>query len=250
MSKPLFTKEQSLDVARDIQAASGTGKPLQDPVAALTALAALYQGEKTDASSIFYTAMALMGVAVAYLVGAVPFIGTLQHVSFGWIFVLLLPMPLWLVIAFHSLITLNAMSHGISVKIIEDELFDASELQVERELVGSAAGDKIMDITQAKPIHRLTTRFVYFGVGLLVLLFTGYAVYSANEVMKHSAVLVPTAVICLASVVYVLLLVLVARSWRKGLLIIDQGRRKIANHVKRFGLSRTDPPKLNTPDSE
>ena len=36
-----------------------------DPV---IALAALYQGEKTDASYVFNTAMVMMGVAVAYLV--------------------------------------------------------------------------------------------------------------------------------------------------------------------------------------
>src|SRR5205814_8417463 len=108
-------------------------EPANDPLAAL---AALYQGEKTDASYVFNTAMVMMGVAVAYLVGAVPFVGSLGHTPIGWLFLLLLPVPLWLIAAFHSLMTLNAMSHGISVRIIEDALFEASKLQANRELVG------------------------------------------------------------------------------------------------------------------
>src|ERR1039458_2606526 len=119
-----------------------TPKPNPEPVKkmsdAVTALAALYQGEKTDASYIFNTAMVMMGVAVTYVVGAIPFVGNLSRPPItssalassevAWLFLLLLPIPLWLIAAFHSLITLNAMSHGISVRIIEDELFKASEL--------------------------------------------------------------------------------------------------------------------------
>src|ERR1039458_8570132 len=41
----------------------------------IAALAALYQGEKTDASYLFNTAMAMMGIAVSYVVGAIAFLG-------------------------------------------------------------------------------------------------------------------------------------------------------------------------------
>jgi hypothetical protein len=54
----------------------------------VTALAALYQGEKTDASYVFNTAMVMMGVAVAYLVGAIPFVGNLSQGPFAWLFLL------------------------------------------------------------------------------------------------------------------------------------------------------------------
>ena len=48
------------------------GPPPQAPNDHISALSALYQGEKADASVIFNTAMAMMGVAGAYLVGAHP----------------------------------------------------------------------------------------------------------------------------------------------------------------------------------
>jgi hypothetical protein len=200
----------------------------------VTALAALYQGEKTDASYVLNTAMVMMGVAVAYLVAAIPFVGKLSHArtaekivdaGYAWLFLLLLPIPLWLIIAYHSLVTLNAMSHGISVQIIEHALFKASELPIKvRDLVGSAAGDKIMDINQAKIIHKLTTVVVYGGVGLLVIGFTGYALYFANRVVKNDVVLVHARVIEIAFATYLLLAIMVALSWFVGLRMIKKGQ--------------------------
>lgn len=191
-------------------------------------LAALYQGEKTDASYVFNTAMAMMGIAVAYLIGAIPFVGNLGHGPIGWLFLLLLPFPLWLIAAFHSLMTLNAMSHGISVQIIEHALFKASGLPVgARDLVGSAAGDKIMDITQAKLAHKLTTVVVYGGVAFLVIGFTAYALYSANGIVKDDVVLAHSRVIGIAMAGYSLLAIMVSLSWIVGIRMIDKGRARI-----------------------
>jgi hypothetical protein len=183
----------------------------------LTALSALYQGEKTDASSVFNTAMAMMGVAVAYLIGAVPFVEKVGNGTGGWGFLLLLPMPLWLIVTFHSLMTLNAMSHGTSVRIIEDALFTASQLRVERNRVGSAAGDRIMDITRSKTIHKLATVVVYGGVGFLVIGFTTYVLYYAWNV-----ILVRAALVEIAIGTYVILMIIVALSWRVGLRMIGR----------------------------
>lgn len=180
-----------------------------DPVPALSAL---YQGEKTDASYIFNTAMAMMGFAVAYLVGATPFVEKVGNGPYGWAFLLLLPMPLWLIATFHSLITLSAMSHGISVRIIENALFAASELRVDRDLVGSAAGDKIMDITQSKAAHKIATFVVYGGVTVLIIGFTAYTLYYAWNVM-----LVRAPVVEIAIALYSILAVIVALSWLVGL---------------------------------
>src|ERR1019366_7491705 len=197
----------------------------------VTALAALYQGEKTDASYVFSTAMAMMGIAVGYLVAAIPFVDKFSDGPFGWLFLPLLPFPLWLIAAFHSLVTLNAMSHGISVRIIENALFKASELRVKRDLVGSAAGDKIMDITQAKAVHRVTTVVVYGGVAFLVIGFTVYALYSANVIVKNSNAalarvpVVPVVEIAIAT--YSLLFVMVALSWIVGFRMINKGRAGI-----------------------
>lgn len=210
-------------------------KRVNDPV---PALAALYQGEKTDASYVFNTAMAMMGIAVLYLVSILPFIGKFGEGPIGWLFLLLLPIPLWLIVAFHSLITLNAMSHGISVRIIEQALFEVSDLQVKRDLVGSAAGDKIMDITKSRTAHKLVTVVVYGGVALLVIGFTAYALYTANGIIKNDVALVHWRVIWIARGIYSLLVITVALSWIVGFRIINEGSE----------LARTYPPWISRND--
>ena len=195
--------------------------------ARIAALAALYQGEKTDTSYVFNTAMVMMGVAVTYVVGAVPWVRSLSEAPVGWLLILLLPVPLLLVVAFHSLMTLNAMSHGISVRIIENELFRAAGFAPnKRDLVGSAAGDKIMDITQAKLAHKVTSVVVYAGVALLVFGFTVYAVYSSYEVINRTRIWIHALFIWRAAIViYACFILMVVLSWKSGLASVGQGRR-------------------------
>lgn len=213
MKEPLSADLQRPQPAAEVKDDAGMILSENDPIAAL---AALYQGEKTDASYVFNTAMAMMGIAVAYLVGALQFIDKISQGPMAWLFLLLLPIPVWLIVAFHSLITLNAMTHGISVRLIEDALFDVSKLRVERELVGSAAGDKIMDISKSKMPHKMITAFVYGGVALLVVGFTAYALNSANENIMTNPHLVHAQVMWIALAIYFLVVVMVALSWFVG----------------------------------
>lgn len=199
----------------------------------VTALAALFQGEKTDASVRAQYGNVLIGSAVAYvayLAGAIPFVGNPSHGPISWLFLLLLPTPLWVIAALHSLMTITAISHGISIRIIEDALFKASDLRVKRDLVGSAARDKIMDITQAKAAHKLITLIVYGGAAFLVFGFTAYALYSAEAIVKSDVVLVHAHVIEIATATYALLAIMVSLSWIVGLRMINKGRGEI--HVR------------------
>lgn len=238
MSIPTHRSERENQKAMSKPMPKPDPEPLKKTSDAVTALAALYQGEKTDTSYIFNTAMVMMGVAVTYVVGAIPFVGNLSRPAIttsalassevAWLFLLLLPIPLWLIAAFHSLITLNAMTHGISVRIIEDELFKASELPTnKRTLVGSLAGDRIMDITQAKVAHKITTVIVYAGVAFLVIGFTVYSLHSADEVVRRSVELANVPVLRIAIAVYSLLLGVVALSWIAGFRTINKGRAEI-----------------------
>lgn len=234
MAKPSLGK-RDITKGTDQVDPTATMPTLRDPEAALAALCALYQGEKTDASYIFNTAMAMMGVAVAYLVGTIGFVGTIRNGPLAWVFLLVLPMPLWIIVAFHSLITLNAMSHGVSVQIIEQELFDASELTVRRNLVGSAAGDRIMDLSVSRPIHKITTVYVYLGIGLLVVGFTYYVLNSAYAVIKLDAALIRYNVIWVATAAYILVFIMSVCSWVIGLWDVGAGREVLKNHERRLG---------------
>jgi hypothetical protein len=194
----------------------------------ITALATLYQAETTAASVIFNTAMDLTRLTVAYMIGAVLFVRTIGNRPTDGLLLLLLPIPIWLIATFNSLVTLNAMRHGVSVKILEDALFAASGLRVKRDHVGSAAGDKIMDITQARFVHKLATMLVYGGVGSLMTLVTAYSLYSAQELVR-------SGVIWTAAISYMLVGIIVAASWIAGLRVINDDRDSLPVRRKRSG---------------
>jgi hypothetical protein len=238
MSKSKSTNPQNLQATSKAETETAEVKRINNSV---TALAALYQAEKADPLNLFNTNLVIMGaIAVTYPVGALQIMDHISHGPITWLFLLLLPAPLWLIVAFHSLMTLNAQSHGISVRIIEDALFEASELRVGRELVGSAAGDKIMDITQSKAIHKLITAVIYGGVADLDIGFTGFALYSANRIIQNDIVLVHARVIWVAIGTYLLLMIMVALSWIVGLRIIAKG--SALTHRYPSWSVRSDPP--------
>ena len=184
----------------------------------VSALGAMYQAEKTDGTGIFNVAMALMGLGVAYLVGAISTADKYGSASLPWSAVLLLPIPLWLIAAFNSLMTLNSMSHGVSVQILEDALFTQTKLHHKlRPLVGSRAGDRVMDIQRSKITHKIATIFVYGGVGASVVLYTSGVIYQA---WHH----VPRWISVCAILGYSLAVLIVFTSWVGGFRLLQEAR--------------------------
>jgi hypothetical protein len=211
-----------------------------------SALGAMYQAEKTDATGIFNVAMALMGLGVAYLVGAIGTADKYGTASLPWSAVLLLPLPLWLIAAFNSLMTLNSMSHGVSVQVLEDALYDRTDLHERlRDLVGSRAGDQIMDIRRSSAAHKIATIFVYGGVAASVVLYTAWVLHQAwgqvTDWMRVTAV-----------VGYFLAAVLVIASWIAGFSWLDKATRTmnaVAVTVPADGEDRDRPRPPDTMDT-
>jgi hypothetical protein len=233
MSKNKHQKSQLPPAVPNAATAAAVVNKVHDPIPALSAL---YQGEKTDASYLNNTAMVMVGLALAYLLGAIQWVDKLQVAPNARLSLVLLPVPLWLVLAYQSLVTLTTMSHGLSVKIIENALFASADLRVSRDLVGSAAGDKIMDINKAKPVHIITTLLVYGGIFLSVLVFTIIALVSAHNVIAPDVILPNARVVLVAIVSYSILFIIIAGSWKVGLRMIKQGHNETKDtDVTRFG---------------
>lgn len=152
----------------------------------VAALAALYQAEKADASGMFNSSMALMGVGAAYIVGAIGYLSKQETHTLSSTLVALAPAPLWLIAAFQSLITLASMMHTIFVEILEDALLADSGLnRDELSHVGSRGAAEIMDIRRSSWAHTITTIFVYGGIFAMVIGFTVYAVNRAWPYLTH-----------------------------------------------------------------
>ena len=176
---------------------------------AIRAVGALYQGEKADATGIFNVAMAMMGIAAAYLVGAVGYINNLGATNLGPL-AFLLPAPLWLILAYNSLLTLNSMMHGSSVRILEDQLFSLAAFDPAlRGFIGSKGGDRIMDARESHPSHKWATRLAFGGLGVGILAFTIYILWSAwNSVHVIIALAIAG--------VYAIAMAVILWSWKNG----------------------------------
>lgn len=198
----------------------------------ISALGALYQGEKADAAGIFNVAMALLGIGVAYLVGAIGAADKYGTGALPWPVVLLLPLPVWLIAIFNSLMTLNSMSHGVSVLIVEDALFAESHLRCDlRKYVGSWSADHIMDIRESKWIHKVATVVVYGGIGASVLLYTRWVIV---EAWSHVAGWMQVTAVSGYSFAGILVIV----SWLTGLALLGRGAK----------LRRQQEPKCRAPE--
>ena len=80
-----------------------------------------------------------------------------------------------------------------------------------------------MDVNVSHKVHKAISIIVYGGVFLFEVLFTGYAVYSANVVMEHPGKAVAPAV-WIAISAYSTLGILVGLSWLVGFMKINKNR--------------------------
>jgi fatty acid desaturase len=145
----------------------------------LQALVAIYQAERSDASAILNIGLALVGAGAAYSVGTIAFSNQFGN-SVGWAFVALLPIPLWLISAFHSLIFTLGTVCGLSALFLEEEIFKRSGIDVRyRALIGSRARENVMNAARSTYPHMLATYVTYIGIGSVIISYTIYIMYAS-----------------------------------------------------------------------
>ncbi len=161
------------DLARnDGTEPESTPSPSQSD-ADVSALTSLYEADRADASATLTVALALLGAGVAYVTGTLAFADSLFR-QFGWLSIFV-PFPMWLIAAFHSLITVSAMLRSRSILVVEDKLLGYTSLSKgQKKLTGMRGPGRIMNVMEAEWPHKLATILSYLGVGLIVL---GYTVY-------------------------------------------------------------------------
>jgi hypothetical protein len=194
------------------------------------ALGAMYQGEKTDSIGIFNVSMLLMAIAVGYIGTSLTLSGDFGE-GVPWSMVLLLPFPLWLIAAYHALVALSGMTHGISLGILEEALYRQTGLPTRRRdgqrdndlqhYVGSQMSNRIMDINQAKLLHKLTSGFVYGGFYLAIIGYTAYIVFDS---WRH----LPLWQRIVAIAGYTALVSLVGATWKLGFKLIGEGSKVVS----------------------
>lgn len=183
------------------------------------ALTALYQAERTDNSGIMNTSLALIGAGTAYLAGTLA-LWEKFSVFGGWI--ALLPLPLWCVTAFHSLLLASSVVKAQSIILLEEDLkslVHSGNMQRNARLVGYVATEQVMNLKRAWRIkaHRpfaVSTIITYGGVGLIIV------IYTIAVVIKSGAYIGAWAIA--PGVAYLLLTAAVAAAWIAALSKVEK----------------------------
>ena len=179
-----------------------------DDATRTTAITAVYGAIRADNTSLLNVSLALMGAGLAYLGATLAFAGQLGNVL-HWLALAVLPMPLWIMVAFHSLLTSLAMTNAVTAKYLEEELLQLSGISADHcRLLGYKRGDKIMDSSISAVPHRVMNYLIYGGFGLLAVAYTIYVLWHVAR--EH-------AVGSMAfDAFYFLVAVMVILSWRAG----------------------------------
>lgn len=186
-----------------------TGKPSAESVAALVAI---YQAERADSAAILSSTLALLGAGVAYAVATIAIVQSLH--SAGWWIVGALPFPLWLVLAYQSLLLGNAAAHERSTRAVEDKLYKISRLaKDDRTKVGSVAGNIVMNPTKSSRPHAVANYLTFGGLAAIIVAYTVYALIASGHDGAHQAIWAYIAG-------YVIIGVLVAASWRASFNVV------------------------------
>lgn len=189
-----------------------------DPPAAATppdvpALAAIYQADRAENASTLGVVLAMLGAGIGYLTATLAFSAEI-FAGIGWVAVFI-PVPLWVIAAYHSLLAVTAMVRSLSVRRLEAELVRATAVApAERVAIGMTAAERILNVTDAAVPHRVATGIAYGGIGLLVVGYTAYMV-AQDDFLDGLAK-------GIAYGGYTVVALLVAWSWTAGFALYDR----------------------------
>lgn len=174
---------------------------------AVEALSSLYQADRSDNSTNLSASLALLGANIAYAGVTLAFSD--QFSKLNDTLVVLLPIPLWIVAAFHSLIVSAGMLRAVSIQVLERELIRRAKIPDDVKIVvGYQAPEGVMNIKPAAWVHKLAIVLANGGSGLIAIPYTVYILFSREiEGMLRGGALF----------VYVFVALITALSWTEGL---------------------------------
>ena len=173
----------------------------------LDALVSLYSAERADLSNIGNQNIAIVGLALTYIV--VVFFGLAQTADqkSSSVFWLASPIPLLIFIGFYTLYISLARVRTESCKFLEDQIIDLVDLDSGK--IGVAVSDKVMDPNAAEPSQILVILAAYVPVFLAILALTVYVLVRAFRHHTHLWAII------IAIILYAILLIPAAIAWVK-----------------------------------
>jgi hypothetical protein len=182
----------------------------QDKVAALSVI---YSATRADSSSILNVSLAMLGAGAAYVTATLAFADKFGN-GISWVAVAALPAPLWIIAAYHSLITAVAMLNGVTLITVEKQLLDTGGIppRIQRH-IGFKQAEEVFNIQLSRWPHKVATAGVYGGAAAIV---STYTIYMVRVSWSHA---MPWPVIF--GTVYLAFFIVTGWSWAVGLRLVS-----------------------------
>jgi hypothetical protein len=217
-TRELLGKERSASSGAPSYASMATEARPKEAASSEAALIAIYQMDQERISAVGNVTLTILGAGLTYLVATAPFARSLaetlakQFPRSDWVpgtFLASLPLLLFIIASYHSLLTLEAIFRTVSARAIEVELLSIAHLDPEKVRFGAGASDYVLDLRQQPIRFKLATGISYGGIVLIVAVYAvAMLIMSVHYI--HKEVWIPV-------VVYSVLTVLIAQSWLYGL---------------------------------
>lgn len=177
----------------------------------LSALVSLYSTERADLTSIGNQNIAMVGLALTYIVAVVFGLAQSADKKGVSVFWLVSPVPLLVFLAFYTLFIALARARSNTCRVLEERIIELISPELNQGAIGMAVSDAIMDIDVAP---RSQKRLILAGYAPLILAIPCLTVYILIRAFLHHTHL---WMIITAMAFYVLLLLPTATAWDKEL---------------------------------
>jgi hypothetical protein len=149
-------------------------------------LKTIYQADRAHQASDLAVALALVGAGIAYISATLAFSDSIfsstRFDRIQWA-VLAIPLPAWMMAAYHSLLATSAPVRSRSIMAIENLLkIEAGFEEQECSFIGNEGAEKILNADEAKITHRIASYIAYGGVLPLIFAYTGYFLWRTPDI--------------------------------------------------------------------
>ena len=139
----------------------------------IAALTPIYTADRADnsAGEVF----AILGVGAAYVTATLAFSSQIFR-SIGWLGPFL-PLPLWIMVAYQSLLTGVAMVRSLSIRAIEGKLLESTDFSEQQsQAIGLQSSERVINVSDASFIHKAISFATYGGIVLMICAYTLFVI--------------------------------------------------------------------------
>jgi hypothetical protein len=161
------------------------GKMNRSADAEIEALAAIYAADRQDGNNMIITSLTMISLGLTYIGITYQLTDGLSTIEAGWRLAVL-PVPVIIVVAFHSVFLHAGVLRAVSTAHLERRLIgDGSLVSSDGSVMGVQAAEPALNIAHPNTTmySRLALAIGYGGIGVIAIAYTVLCIVNASDVV-------------------------------------------------------------------